>query len=130
MTTDLAMLLLAVVLAFAQLVAFAIIGNLEVGPRYTGGPRDEPMPPLSPLCGRLKRAYENHLETLPWFAIAVIVTHLAGRADAVTAGASIAYLAARVAYVPAYVSGVPYLRSAIWTVATAAILVIVIKALV
>ncbi|MEM6666571.1 MAG: MAPEG family protein [Pseudomonadota bacterium] len=129
MTPDLLVLLLAVLLAFLQLVLYAVPGNLELGVRYTAGPRDAP-PVLGTRTARIKRAYENHLETLPWFAIAVLVAHLTGKADGATATAAWVYLGARVAYVPLYVLGVPYLRSAVWAVALFAILFIVLKALI
>jgi len=125
MTPDLFVLLLAVLLAVAQLVLYAIFGNLELGPRYTAGPRDTPPPDLSARTGRLKRAFDNHLETLPWFAIAVLVAHVAGTANSVTATAAWVYLISRVLYVPAYVIGFSYVRSLIWAVALFAILVII-----
>lgn len=125
MTTDLVMLVLAVLLAFAQLTLYAIRANLDHGPRYALSPRDRtPERPATVMTGRLRRAYENHLETLPLFAIAVLVAHVSATASPITALASQVYLAARVVYVPSYVLGWR-LRSLIWSVAALAILVIV-----
>ncbi len=119
------MLVLAVLLAFVQLTLYAIRANLEYGPDYTMSPRDtRPEHPGSVMTGRLHRAYENHLETLPLFAIAVLVAHVSGSASAITALASQVYLAARVIYIPCYVFG-SRLRSLVWSVAALAILVIV-----
>lgn len=128
MAIELQQVLYALLLALAHLAVFAVAANLELGVRYTTGPRDEP-PDLSKKCARLGRAYENYLETLPWFIAAVVVTHLAGKVDEVTIWAGWAYLGARVMYVPAYYSGVPLLRSIIWSVAAGAIFLIVIRAL-
>jgi uncharacterized MAPEG superfamily protein len=119
------MLVLAVLLAFVQLTLYAIRANLDHGPRYALSPRDRaPERPETLMTGRLRRAYENHLETLPLFAIAVLVAHVSGSASAITALASPVYLAARVIYIPCYVYG-SRLRSLVWSVAALAILVIV-----
>ena len=129
MTPDLLVLLLAVLLAMAQLALYAVLGNLELGVRYTLSPRDTPPEGLTLRTRRIKRAYENHLETLPWFAIAVLVAHVTGQNDGMTASASWTYLAARILYVPLYVFGVIYLRSLVWAIATGAIITIVLRAL-
>lgn len=125
LTTDLTVLVLAVLLAFVQLTLYSVAGNLAFGPRYTLGPRDaSPDWASAPITARLRRAYENLLETLPLFAIAVLVAHVSGTASAVTAVASQVYLGARIVYIPCYVSGIPVLRSVVWSVAALAILVI------
>lgn len=125
------MLVLAVLLAFVQLTLYAIRANLDHGPRYALSPRDRaPERPATLMTGRLRRAYENHLETLPLFAIAVLVAHVSGTASADTALASQVYLAARVVYVPCYVWAIPVLRSLVWSVAALAILAIVVEILI
>lgn len=129
MPTELLQLSLAVLLAFVQLTLYAVKGNLDLGVGYTAGPRDTAPEGASTTCLRLKRAYENHLETLPWFAIAVLVAHLTNTADTIVIASGWAYLAARALYVPAYVSGIPFLRSVIWAAATLAILVITLRPL-
>jgi uncharacterized MAPEG superfamily protein len=129
MTPELQVLLYAVLLAAVQLGLYAIPGNRELGIKYTAGPRDAAPDGLSVRTARIKRAYENHLETLPWFAIAVLVAHATGQGDGVTAFASWTYLTARVIYVPLYVFGVFMLRSVAWAIATGAILVIVLRTL-
>lgn len=125
MTTDLTVLVLAVLLAFIQLALYSVAGNIAFGPRYTLGPRDTaPDWAAAPIAARLRRAYENLLETLPLFAIAVLIAHVSGTASAVTAVASQVYLGARIVYIPCYVSGIPVVRSLVWSVAALAILVI------
>lgn len=130
MAIELQQVLLALVLAYVHFAVYAVIANLELGTKYTAGPRDCPPPDMSVGCGRLKRAYENFLETLPWFAIAVFAAHLAGKADDVVVLCGWTYLAARVVYVPAYWLGIPWVRSMIWLAATGAILVIVVRTLI
>jgi uncharacterized MAPEG superfamily protein len=126
---ELLILLLAVLLAFVQLILYAIPGNLELGPKYTAGPRDEPPSGLSVRTQRIKRAYENHIETLPWFAIVVLVAHLTDQTDSITTIAAWTYLAARIAYIPLYVFGVFALRSVVWAIAFFAILTILLRTL-
>ncbi len=124
LTTELTVLVLAVLLAYVQLTLYAIRANLDYGPDYTMSPRDRtPERPASAMTGRLRRAYENHLETLPWFAIAVLVAHVSGTTSWITALASLIYLGARIVYIPCYAFGWR-LRSIVWSVAALAILVI------
>jgi len=115
---------LAVLLAYAQLTIYAVFANRDYGPGYTMSTRDVGSDrPASVITGRLRRAYENHLETLPWFAIAVLVAHAAGATSWITAASSLIYLGARIVYVPCYAFGWR-LRSLVWSVAALSILVI------
>lgn len=129
MAVELTQLLFAVLLAFGHLVVYGVVANLELGVGYTAGPRDEPPTGLSMRAQRIGRAFSNYLETLPWFAIAVIVAHLGQRIDDVVITCGWVYLVARVLYLPIYVIDIPYTRSAVWAVATGAILTIVIRTL-
>jgi len=124
------MLVLAVLLAFVQLTLYAIRANLDYGPDYTMSPRDSgPQRPASAMTGRLRRAYENHLETLPWFAVVVLVAHVSGTTSWLSALAASIYLVARIVYIPCYVYGTR-LRSLVWSVAALAILVIAVTTLI
>jgi len=118
----------AVVLAALQLVLFAVPANLQVGPDYTAGPRDEARV-LTGVAGRLKRAFDNHVEGLALFTPSVLVVVYGYASTPATEAAAVTYLAARIVYVPAYVSGIPYLRSAIWAVGFGATLSMVASAL-
>lgn len=123
MTTDLLMLVLACLLAFIHSAIYSTVVLRQLGIPYSAGPRDENLQP-SGMAGRLRRAHVNFLETFPIFAAAVLVAHVTGSADATTALASQVYVIFRALYLPAYVSGIAYVRTAIWFVATGAILVI------
>ena len=130
MTPELTALALACLLQVAQFVIFAIPANIELGPRYTAGPRDEPPKPLSTRTGRLQRALNNHFEALILFTIAVLVVTLGDQSTALTRTCAWIYLAARIAYVPAYVSGIYMLRSVIWGVGLFATVIMLIAALI
>ncbi|MEM1412890.1 MAG: MAPEG family protein [Pseudomonadota bacterium] len=113
--TELTVLALAALMQVVQYILMAIPVNLQLGPRYTGGSRDEQRLP-SGMAGRLFRALNNHFEALILFTIAAIVVTLAEASTPFTQGCAWVYLIARVLYVPAYVSGVFLLRSLIWSV--------------
>ena len=84
------------------------------------GNRDD-LPEMSVVAGRLDRAKNNMLESLPIFlALALLALVKGGDTSAVVHAASI-FLIARVVYVPAYMSGVPMLRSFVWLVGIASL---------
>lgn len=116
MTTELHLLGWTLVLAIVQIFLPAHLRNLETGIPYNTGPRDDPGPPVGRLTGRLRRAQQNLFETLPLFAAAVLVAHVAGRDGALTLWGAWIYIAARVVYLPLYATGLPYVRSLIWLV--------------
>ena len=128
MSTEIQVLGYAALLQFAQFILMAIPVNIQLGARYTAGPRDEPRVP-SGIPGRLTRALNNHFEGLILFTIAVLVVELGHAGTALTAGCAWAYLIARVLYVPAYVIGVWLLRSLIWAVGFFATLIMLVSAL-
>jgi uncharacterized MAPEG superfamily protein len=118
----------AAILQFIQFVLMAVPVNLQLGPLYTLGNRDEPKQATA-VAGRLKRALENHSEGLILFTIAVVVVVLGNVSSPYTETCAWTYLAARVLYVPAYASGVFMVRSLIWTVGFIATLLMLIEAL-
>ncbi len=69
------------------------------------------------------------LESLVVFAIVVIVAHLAGKANAATALGAALFFWARLAYAIVYVVGVPWLRTAVWAVSMAGIVLIFLQLL-
>jgi uncharacterized MAPEG superfamily protein len=131
MTPELTALTLAGLLQMVQFAFFAVPANLELGTRYTSGPRDRPPErPLSTLTGRLQRAMNNHFEGLILFTLAVVVVTLSGQSSAFTAACGFAYLAARLLYIPAYAFGWRPWRSAIWAVGWFATLAMMLAALI
>lgn len=124
MTIELKMLVWTLVLAFVQILLFDFARTSQYGLKWNTGPRDETMPPLSPVAGRLQRAQHNLFETLPLFVGGVLVAHLAGREGAVTAIGSQVYFWGRVVYVPLYAIGVRQVRSLVWTVSTVGLVAI------
>jgi len=131
MTPELTALALAALLQAAIFVPFSVLANLDLGTRYTSGPRDQPpQRALSPLAGRLQRAMNNHFEGLILFTIAVVVVTLGNQSTPTTEYAAWTYLAARTLYVPAYAFGLSPWRSAIWAIGFTATLTMIVASLI
>lgn len=116
MTTELTLLGWTLVLALVQIFLCAGMRTWETGVGYNMSARDDAAPPMRPITARLQRAQANLFETLPLFAAAVLIAHVAGRTGAETVLGCQLFLAARVLYVPLYAFGVPYLRTVVWAV--------------
>jgi uncharacterized MAPEG superfamily protein len=97
--------------------------SFAVNFRHALGPRDAPLPTV-PAAERAGRALANLGESLPIFlTLALLVVILDADGALARTGAAI-YVLGRVAYVPCYVAGVFLLRSAVWGVAGAGLLVL------
>lgn len=117
MSIELTMLAWTLVLAIVQVFLAVTMRTRQLGPKWNRGARDEPLPPPDLVTGRLERAQRNLYETLPLFAAAVLIAHVAGRENALSAIGVQLYFWGRVAYVPLYASGIPVVRSLVWGVA-------------
>ncbi len=125
MTVELKMLTLSVVLGIVQIVASSHAASLQRGYRWAASPRDEKVPPLRGVAGRLDRALRNFMETFPLFAAVVLAAHVSDTHNVLTALGVQLYFWARLAYVLLYAAGVPVIRSFAWNVATGGILLLV-----
>ena len=84
------------------------------------GNRDN-QPEMSIVAARLNRAKNNMLEALPIFLPLALLALVKGGDTSKVAHAASVFLIARVVYVPAYVSGIPMLRSLVWLVGVASL---------
>jgi uncharacterized MAPEG superfamily protein len=128
MTIELTILGWTLVLAMVQIALAGTFRTMETGLWFNASARDDGGPPVGKITGRLQRAQANLFETLPLFAAAVLIAHLAGRHSADTVLGCQMFLAARVLYVPLYAAGVPVVRTLVWTVSIVG-LVMLIKAI-
>ncbi len=128
MTTELTYLALTLLLALVQVMLPAAARTVEFGSKWNAGARDTTPEARKPLTGRLERAQTNLYETLPLFIGAVLIAHVVGAHGVLTAWGAALYFWARVVYVPLYAAGTPYVRSLVWLVSLAG-LVMVIAAL-
>lgn len=98
----------------ASLLPYATVGIAKWSRRYDNrAPRDW----LATLEGRARRAFhahQNHFESLPSFAAAVIIAHLAHASQAWVDALALAFIAFRLAYTWAYVADKATLRSLLW----------------
>ncbi len=125
MTVELKMLTLSVVLGIVQIVAASHAASLQRGYQWTASSRDEKVPPLQGVAGRLDRALRNFLETFPLFAAVVLAAHVTDTHNALTALGAQLYFWACLAYALLYAAGVPVVRSLVWNVARVGILLLV-----
>lgn len=129
MTTELTMLAWTLVLALVYVIAFDLVRTRQYGTKWNMGARDEAMPPLSATADRLGRAQANLFETLPVFAAAVLVAHVAGVHTRWTILGAELYFWARLIYLPLYAFGVPVVRSIVWIVSLAGLLMVLLAVL-
>ena len=126
MTTELIYLAATLVLALVQIFLPAGARTMEFGSKWNAGARDQTPVSQNPVVGRLERAQSNLYETLPLFIGAVLIAHVTGAESALTLWGVALYFWARVAYIPLYAFGVPYIRSLVWLVSLAGLIMILV----
>ncbi len=123
MTPDLQMLAWSAALALVQML-IAVLGAMgQVGLTPLAGNR-EGLGEITGWAGRARRAHLNMLESLAIFSIVVLVAHVSGRADATTALGATLFFWGRVTFAIVYLAGIPWLRTAVWLVSIAGILLV------
>lgn len=124
MTTEIQMLAWAIVLGLLHVVLGVALVTREKGLKWNMGARDAEGAPVGAVTERVNRALRNFLESFAFFAAAVLAAAVAGRLDGNTALGAQLYFWARVAYLPLYAAGVPYLRTLVWGVSIAGLLMV------
>jgi hypothetical protein len=79
MTVELKMPALSIVLGLVQIVLASHAASLQRGCVWTASSRDEAVPALTGVVGRLARALQNFVETFPLFAAGVLIAHVGPR---------------------------------------------------
>ncbi len=92
------------------------------------GNRDHP-PAMSVVAARLDRAKNNMMEALPLFLGLALLGLTQGRGTTEVAHGATIFLVARVVYVPVYAAGIPVLRSLVWLVGMAGLVVMALPQL-
>jgi len=124
MAPEILILALAALLLLAHIMLAVRVKTRQYGTDWNMGARDEDLPPLNPVAGRLERARDNYLETLPLAVIALFGVVLADKANTITAIAGWVWLAARAIYLPLYWTGVPKVRTLVWGIGLLALLTV------
>lgn len=123
MTVELLCLFGSVLILAIMLAIQGALVPATQGFAYGLGPRDE-QPPPNVLQGRLNRAIANHMEGLAVFAPLAVITKLIALSTPVTQLGAMLYLAGRAAFPFFYAFGVPGLRSLVWGVSAAGIVLV------
>ena len=105
-------MLIAVTGAFLQVGLPPLVGNRENFPALTG------------WAGRADRAYRNALQNLVLLAALVLVAVVAGKTNSATLLGAQIFFWARLAYAFVYLAGIPWLRTAVWGVSIAGLVII------
>jgi uncharacterized MAPEG superfamily protein len=116
MPIELLILALGAVLLIIHIIAAVQFKTKQYGRKWNVGARDETLPPLDPLAGRLARAQANFQETFPVAIVALLGVVLAQRTSEWTALGGWIWLGARVVYLPLYAAGIPVIRTIVWTI--------------
>ena len=126
MSMDLKYLLFSTVLCFVQVLIAAAMANQQVGLLALAGNR-EGVPEFTGIAGRARRAHLNMLENLVLFAALVLITAVAGKANAMTALGAAIFFWARLAYAAIYLAGLPWLRTIAWGVSVVSMIMIAVQ---
>lgn len=127
MSLEIQILAYSALLGLAQIILASHAASFQRGYDWTAGSREEEVDPLTGAANRFARALANFLETFPLFAALVLAAHVTGREGTLTFWGAHLYFWARLAYVPLY--GVRIVRSLVWNVAAAGIILVAIALL-
>jgi len=126
MKPELMWLVWAVALTVVQMLIAVTGATLQVGlPRLAGN--REGMPPLTGWVGRAERAHYNMLESLVLFAALAVIAVLANKTNSTTLMGAQLFVWARLAYAIIYLAGIPWLRTLVWTVSMAGLVMIFLQ---
>lgn len=112
------------ILLLVHIFAAVHLKTKQYGRGWNVGARDEAVPPLNPVAGRLARAQANFLETFPIAIIALLGVVIAGRTSAWTALGGWIWLGARTIYLPLYGFGVPVVRTVVFVISLVGLLMV------
>ena len=115
MTTDLKYLALTAILTAALWIPYVVSQVMANGflrpPNYV-----DPAPRPVPLWGkRADRTYLNAVEVFAPFAALIVIAHLAGKANAMTAFWAMFFFWMRVIHAVVYLLAIPYIRTVVFT---------------
>jgi len=122
MSTDLKYLAFTAILTASLWIPYIVCQSMTHG-LLTPENYLDPTPRPVPLWGmRANRTYVNAVESFAPFAALVILVHLAGKANAMTAFWATSFFWLRLAHAVVYLLGVPYVRTLIFTLGYIAVI--------
>ena len=123
MPVELQLLVWAALLTLIQMLVAVACAQSQVSLPVLAGNRDN-MPALGGWALRATRAHLNMLESLTVFAILILVGLATDRLNGTTALGANLFFWGRVVYALVYLVGVPWLRTIVWGVSFAGLLLI------
>jgi uncharacterized MAPEG superfamily protein len=124
MPVELKIAALGAVLLLVHIFAAVHLKTKQYGRKWNVGARDETLPPLDPVAGRLARAQANFQETFPIAVVALLGVVIADRTSSLTAFGGWIWLGARTIYLPLYAMGVPVVRTVVFTISIAGLVMV------
>lgn len=122
MRLEMTVLVWSCLLALVHIFGAAQVKTRQYGTKWNMGARDEELPPPAPIVGRMSRAQANFFETFPLAIIAVVALSVTGTQTFWTQLGALLWLGGRIVYLPLYAAGVPVLRTIVFLVSLAGIL--------
>jgi uncharacterized MAPEG superfamily protein len=115
MTTDLKYLALTAILTTSLWIPYIIAQVMTNGP-LTPANYVDPAPRPVPIWGkRAERVFLNAVESFAPFAALVLVAHVSGKANAMTAFWATSFFWLRLAHAVVYLLAIPYVRTLVFT---------------
>jgi uncharacterized MAPEG superfamily protein len=125
MPIELKIAALGALLLFVHIFTATRFKTAQYGRMWNVGARDDKLPAANPLTGRTMRAQANFQETFPIAIVALLGVVLANKTSATTALGGWIWLGARVVYLPLYAAGVPVVRTIVWAVSMAGLVMVI-----
>jgi len=123
MTPELWYLIWSAALTFILAVIAVSGATLQVGLPTLAGNR-EGLAEMSSWAGRAQRAHRIMLENLVLFAILVLTAKVTGVSNATTLLGAQLFFWGRIAHAILYIAGIPWARTAAWTVSIVGLILI------
>lgn len=124
LSTELKMLFYSAILGIIQLLLATHFSTLQRGVKWNLSPRDEKVPELTGVAGRLSRAFKNFMETFPFFIAAIIMVQITQMHSSISSIGAMIYFWARLVYVPLYAAGIPGVRTLVWLISFIGIILV------
>jgi uncharacterized MAPEG superfamily protein len=127
MTTDLQYLAYTALLTASLWIPY-IVAQVMTNGALSGENYVDPKPRPVPLWGqRANRAHINAVEAFAPFAALVLIAHVAGKADGMTAFWTIAFFWLRLVHAIVYCLAIPYVRTLVFTLGWVAVVALFLK---
>jgi uncharacterized MAPEG superfamily protein len=130
LSLELTLLGWSVLLLIVHIAVQGVLATREFGLAHNASPRDIRLDPRGLLVGRAERALKNFLETYPAFVGLSLGLALNAETGMWGTAGAITWFVARIAYLPLYTAGVVYVRSFVWLVSLAGLLMMVFALLI